>query len=404
MSKRNPKLGFGTLSQHAGYDPKDHREHMTEPIYQGVAVEFPSAEIAAQRFRGEAPGLVYARLSNDTSNILEERVAALEGGEAALAFNSGMLAILTLILKTVPLGCNVIAQRRLYGGTGVLLGQFLPKIGRNAIFVDDFNNEQEWREAIRIAKPNASLILLEMPANPTLDLIDLEMVVKIARENHIPVAVDSTFATPVLFRPLEWGADFVIHSATKYFAPGACMAGILIGPQNFIHDLRYNEYMVMGGALQATEAAKCLQGIRTLELRVKAQSGNALDIVFRLSDTFAKYVKRIYYPWRTEDIKQIFLARRYFHHGWGGGVLAFEYKGTREQCVRFVQRLKIFTHAVNLGDTKSIVTHPASTTHSRLTAEELAAAGISETLVRLSVGLENLEDLIADLKQAFSRS
>ncbi len=397
MKKPENRSGFDTLCQHAGYDPSEHRGHLSEPIYESVAVKHPDAKTAARRFAGEEDGLTYGRAGNDSASSFENRMAALEGGEAALSFASGMAAIRCLTLKLIGRGENLISQRRLYGGTGVFFEREMPDFGREVRFVESRSiNPAEWISRIN---DKTRALYVEMPANPTCDLADIELLACVARSNNIPLVVDSTFATPALLKPLKYGARFVVHSATKYLSCGGVnLAGVIVGPAEFLKQLRLNEYLSYGAPLSPFEAKLCLLGISTLGLRLKRHSESAYKIAAWFRER-KSHVKRIFYPGFSDSPAQNMLAKNYLPFG-GGGVLSVEFNWDEAACERFVGSLKIFSIAVNLGDSKSLVIHPASTTHSKIGKENLKKAGLSASLVRFSVGLEDADDLISDLKQA----
>lgn len=396
--KKPPKYRFDTLAQHAGYNPEEHRGHLSEPIYEGVAVKQQDCKTAARRFSGEEDGLTYGRAGNDTALIFEKRLAALEGGESALSFASGIAAIRCLVLKLVGPGDNLVSSRRLYGGTGHFFENEISDLGRKVIFVKDAQNAYSWSGAIN---KRTRALYLEMPANPTVDLYPLIGIAGVAQKNCLPLIVDSTFATPALFRPLEYGTSFVIHSGTKYLSAGCVgLAGAIVGSRDFLKDMRLNEYLSYGAPLSALHAKFCLLGLSTLNLRMRWHSESAKLIVGWLSRNYDQEIEKIFYP--RCDLLSVDFAQRYMPDGCGG-VFSLEFRWPLGKCEKFVDSLELFSNAVNLGDPKSLVVHPTSTTHSKMGKEARKKAGISDSLVRFSVGLEDPSDLIDDISRALKK-
>lgn len=372
--------GNGTIP-----DPAYHAHR--RPIYQTSTFVFDSPEQAARRFSGEEPGPIYARLWNPTVSAVEERIALLEGAPMGIAFASGLAAIHALILSRSWPGANVVIQNPVYGGTWNLLHKLSHHL---KLEIRPFTSKEIGDLNDRVDSHTA-WVFLEIPANPTLDIVDLEAVVDLSHKKGVPVAVDATFATPYHFRPLEWGADVVVHSATKYLGGhGDLLAGVLAGSEEYLEPVR-ELHTSIGGILGPWDAYLLLRGIRTLPIRMKRHSENALAIAEYLHEH--PMVERVYYPNRDP------LAHRYFHHGFSG-MVSFVVKGGDSAAFQLMRSLRMISLSVSLGDGDSLITHPASTTHAKVAEEDRIRAGILPGFLRLSVGLENVEDIVEDLSQA----
>ncbi len=416
---------FETNQLHAGFqlDPTGSR---ALPIYQTTSYVFKNAEQAANRFALKDAGGIYSRLGSPTDDALEARVAALEGGAGALAVGSGSAAIAYAIENVAGAGDNIISSSTVYGGTYNLFSSTLPRFGITTKFVNP-DNLNEFEEAI---DDKTKAIYIESVGNPNINLIDVEAVAEIAHKHGLILIVDNTFPSPYLFRPLEHGADVVVHSATKYLGGhGTTIAGVIIESGKFDYkksgrypgfvegDVHYNGLVYgdlpipftvkvraqllrdTGATLTPLAAWLILQGVETLSLRMERHVENTRKII----DFLSKHPKVawINYP-ELADSKYKALADKYFPKG-VTGIFTFGIKGGKAEGIKFIDALEIFSNLANVGDAKSLVIHPASTTHAQLNAEELKAAGVSEDMIRLSVGIENVEDLIADLDQALAQ-
>ena len=370
------KCGFATKQIHVGKHP-NAAGALTMPIYQTSTFEFDSVEQGGRRFAGQEAGYIYTRLSNPTVNAVEEKVAALEGGEAALGTAAGMGAISAALWTSVVGGDEILASDTLYGCTFSLLEHGMTKFGVKVTFANFAD-----LEAVKAAlTPKTKVVYLETPCNPTLKVVDIEEVAKIAHayDPAIKVIVDNTFASPYLQQPLKLGADVVVHSATKYInGHGDVIAGFVVGKADFIAQVR-------------------MFGLKTLDIRMERHCANAMKVARYLHDHPA--VAKVYYP-GLEDFEGYEIAKKQMKLP--GGMMSIELKADRDTAAAALNKLKLCTIAVSLGDAETLVEHAASMTHSTYTKEELAASGISEGLVRISVGLEDPEDIIADFEQAFA--
>ncbi len=387
-------MGFGTKAIHAGHHKDPVSGALSTPIFQTSTFVFDSAEQGGRRFALEEPGYIYTRLGNPTNTQLEEKLALLEGAEAAMSTASGMGAISASLWSALRAGDHMIASDTLYGCTFALLNHGLTRFGVDVEFVDA-GNPENIRKAMR---PNTKVVYLETPANPTLKVIDIKAISDIAHENEeCMVMVDNTFCTPYLQRPLELGADVVLHSATKYLnGHGDVIAGFAAGNQEFINTVRLFGVKDMTGAvLSPFDAYLLLRGMKTLEVRMDRHCANAEKVAQFLVSHPA--IKEVYYP-GLESHPQYELAKKQMKLP--GAMIAFELKGGVEEGRKLMNSVELCTLAVSLGDTETLIQHPASMTHSPYEPEERLAAGISDGLVRLSVGLENPDDIIADLKQS----
>ena len=421
MSK--PPFEFDTLALHAGQRPDAETGARATPIYQSASFVFESAEAAAGLFNLERTGHVYSRLSNPTNAVLEERIAVLDQGVGAVAVASGQAAMHLAVATLMGAGDHIVASRSLYGGTHNLLSYTLPRFGIKTTFVDP-RDPAAFAAAIQ---DNTKLVFGEVVGNPGMEVLDIPAIAEVAHAAGIPVMIDATFTTPYLCRPIELGADLVMHSATKFLSGhGIVIGGLLVdggvfdwaasgrfptlaepfdgfhhlnfaeefGPAAFIARARREGLRDFGACMAPTTAFHILQGVETLSLRMARHMENAEQIATFLSEQAG--VLSVLHPCLPSH-PDYELAKKLLPRG-AGAVMSFEIAGGREAGVRFIEGLKIFSHLANVGDAKSLVIHPASTTHHRMDAEALVAAGISEGMIRLSIGLEDAADLIKDLK------
>lgn len=425
MPEHNYK--FETLQIHAGQErPDPATDARAVPIYATTSYVFKDSAQAAARFALKEGGNIYTRLMNPTTDVLEKRIAALEGGAAAIATATGAAAVDYAVRNIAKAGDHIVSSKTIYGGTYNYFANTLVESGVETTFVDG-SDTSNFEKAIR---PNTKAVFLESLGNPNSDIVNLEEVAEIAHRHGIPVLVDNTFATPFLFRPLEHGADIVIHSATKFIGGhGTVLGGLIVDggrfdwtqndkfpglskPNPSYHGVVFAEacgnvaYAVKirttlmrdtGAALSPFNAFLLLQGLETLSLRVERHVSNALKVVEFLNNH--PLVSRVNHP-SLDGGKMKELYDRYYPNG-GGSIFTFEVNGTEEQARKFTESLKLFSLLANVADVKSLVIHPASTTHSQMNGEELESAGIKPTTVRLSVGTEHIDDIIADLKQGF---
>lgn len=420
--------GFDTLSLHAGSTPDPATGARATPIYLSTSFVFKDSDHAASLFNMERAGHVYSRISNPTNAVLEERIAALEGGVAGLAVASGQAALHLGLATIAGAGSHVVASRALYGGSQNLLGYTMKRFGIETTFVDPRDHDA-WRAAIR---PETKVLFAETLGNPGLDVLDIARVAEIAHDNYVPLMVDSTFTTPYLLRPFEHGADLIFHSATKFLCGhGTAVGGLLVDggsfdwqsayektgrfaelcePYDGFHGMVFAEESSVapfslrarreglrdfGAVMSPYNAFTILQGIETLGLRMDRHVANARKVVAFLVAHPA--VESVSFP-ELPDHPDYQLAKRLLPKGCGA-VFSFAIKGNRAAGQRFVETLSLFSHLANVGDAKSLVIHPASTTHFRVPVGQLAASGISEGTMRLSIGLEDADDLIEDLKR-----
>jgi len=384
--------GFATLAVHAGESPCPATGALDTPIYQSTTFVSADSDEMAAVYSEEKPGYMYTRYGNPTIHALEAKLAALEGGEAALATSSGMAAVSTAILGYVKAGDHVVAARSIYGATHDFLNRKLPRMGASATFVDSARAEG-FEKAIQ---PNTRLIYFETPSNPVLDVVDIAAVAAVGRAHGIPTMVDNTFASPALQQPLRLGVTVVVHSATKYLCGhGDAMGGAIIGPRDYISLLVREVIRDYGGVISPFNAWLILRGIRTLHLRMPAHCSNAQRIAEFLSG-HAK-VAHVNYPGLPSHPGHTLAKNQMTAFG---AMISFEAKGGYESGKQIMDRVKLFARAASLGDTRSLIVHPASTSHRAVPPEERRAIGITDGLVRLSVGIEAAEDLINDLDQA----
>ena len=391
------KTGFATRAIHHGYDPEDHEGALVPPMHLSSTFTAPTSADLSGRFSGETEGHFYSRVSNPTLALLETRMADLEGAEAALGAASGMGAITSALWTLLAPGDELIVDRTLYGCTFAYMTHGLAKFGVKITHVD-LRDQDNLEAALSV---DTKLVYFETPANPSLHLIDIARISDIAHAHGARVMVDSTFSTPFITRPIEHGADYVVHSATKYLGGhGDLMAGFVCGSQEDITAIRLYGLKDMTGAVMAPfNAMLLMRGLKTLELRMErhcASAGTIADLLDAHAD-----VEAVYYP-GLKDNPQHALACKQMHDF--GGMVAFEMKGGFEAGRALMDRLNLIHRAVSLGDAESLIQHPASMTHATYTPEERAAFGISVGLVRLSVGLETCHDLCADLTQALGKS
>lgn len=373
----------------------EEREHSV-PLFLTSSFVFDSAEQARALFADEIPGNIYSRYSNPNADEFIRKICAMEGAEDGIATGSGMAAVFATFAGLLSAGDHVVASRALFGSTHQLLTRIFPKWGIDHTYVDSDATAEEWDDAIR---GETKIVFVETPSNPGLALIDLEMVGGICRNRGVPFAVDNCFTTPYLQQPIRYGADLVVHSATKFIdGQGRTLGGIVVGRSDLIKEIRFFTRHT-GPAISPFNAWILSKALETLGVRMDRHSDNAL--------TFARHfegkpdVARVLYPF-LESHPQHQLARRQMKTG--GGIVALELSGGLERARRFLDSLELLSHSPNLGDTRTIVTHPTSTTHSKLTEEERQRVGITPGLVRFSIGLESPEDVIADVEQALARS
>ncbi|RXV64214.1 methionine gamma-lyase [Burkholderia stabilis] len=393
MSEQTPNSGFSTRAIHHGYNPIENQGSLIPPMYLSATFAFPSVEYGGRCFAGEEQGYFYTRISNPTLSLLESRMATLEGGEAAVAFSSGMGAISSTLWTLVRPGDEILANRTLYGCTFAFLQHGIGKFGVRVRHVD-MSNLDEVAEAIT---PQTKVIYFESPANPNMRLADVEGIAELAHRAGAKLVVDNTYCTPYLQRPLELGADVVVHSATKYLSGhGDITAGISVASKEIIDQIRLYGLKDMTGAVMSPQDAFLLmRGLKTLAIRMERHCESAELLAGMLASHPA--VAEVHFP-GLSSFPQHQLATRQMRRY--GGMIAFELKGGEPAGKRFMNALRLFARAVSLGDCESLAQHPASMTHSTYTPEERAAHGISEGLVRLSVGLEDAPDILQDVQQA----
>jgi methionine-gamma-lyase len=385
-------LDFATLAVHAGEAPCPATGALDTPIYQSTTFVSADADEMAAVYGEQKPGYMYTRYGNPTIHALEAKLAALEGGEAALATASGMAAVSTAILGYVKTGDHVVAGRSIYGASYNFLNKKLPRMGASATFVES-SRVEDLEKAIR---PNTRLIYFETPSNPVLQVVDLAAVAALGRARGIPTVVDNTFASPALQQPLRLGVTVVVHSATKYLCGhGDAMGGAIIGPREYISLLVHEVIRDYGGVISPFNAWLILRGIRTLHLRMPAHCSNAQQVAEFLAGH--AQVERVYYPGLPQHPGHKVAKKQMSAFG---AMISFEARGGYESGRQVMDRVKLFARAASLGDTRSLIVHPASTSHRAVPPEERRAIGITDGLVRLSVGVEGAGDLISDLDLA----
>ncbi len=426
-SRAERNLKFETLQLHVGQEnPDPVTDARAVPIYQTSSYVFRNSDHAEARFGLADAGNIYGRLTNPTEDVFEKRIAALEGGVAALAVASGAAAITYTIENLAQNGDHIVAAKNIYGGSYNLLEHTLPQYGITTTFVEP--EPAAFEAAI---KDNTKALYIETLGNPNSDVADIEAIAKVAHAHKIPLVVDNTFATPYLVRPIEYGADIVVHSATKFIGGhGTTIGGVIVdsgkfdweasgkfasltepnpsyhgisftkavGPAAFVTKIRAILLRDTGATLSPFHAFIFLQGLETLSLRVERHVQNALKVVEFLNNH--PQVERVNHPAVSTDPKQQELYKKYFPNG-GGSIFTFEIKGDDRKAKDFIDNLEIFSLLANVADVKSLVIHPASTTHSQLSAEELEEQGIKPNTIRLSIGTENIDDIIEDLEEAF---
>ena len=427
--KKPKDLNLETLSLHAGNKPDSDFGSRATPIYQTSSFVFPDSETAAGIFNNERAGHTYSRITNPTTAVLEERISSLEGGIGAISTASGQAALFLAITTILSKGSHIVASKSLYGGSHNLLEYTLPRFGITSSFVD-FRKPKNIKSAIQ---KNTGLIFGETLGNPGLDVMNIEMVSNIAHQNKLPLLVDSTFTTPYLMKPFDYGADLIFHSATKFLSGhGVVIGGLLVDSGNFewssnkkfktlnepyngVHNMKFVEEFGpaafinrarkegardFGACMSPHTAFLILQGLETLSLRMEKHISNTREIVSFLNEH--KDVKSVSYP-ELENHPDNKLAREILPKGCGA-VFTFEIEGGLEAGKKFIESLNIFSHLANVGDAKSLVVHPASTTHHRMDTQALKNAGISESTVRLSIGIEDINDLKEDLDEALKQA
>ena len=428
IARKDRNFKFETLQLHVGQEnPDPVTDARAVPIYQTSSYVFRNCDHAAARFGLADAGNIYGRLTNPTEDVFEQRMAALEGGVAALAVASGAAAITYTIENLAQAGDHIVAAKNIYGGSFNLLEHTLPQYGIEATFVDPFNID-EVKAAI---KDNTKALYIETLGNPNSDVVDIETLANIAHEHKIPLVIDNTFATPYLVRPIEYGADIVVHSATKFIGGhGTSIGGVIVdsgkfdweasgkfaslvdpnpsyhgisftkavGPAAFVTKIRAILLRDTGATISPFNSFLFLQGLETLSLRVERHVENALKVVQYLNNH--PQVERVHHPSVSEDPSQQALYKKYFPNG-GGSIFTFEIKGDEQKAKDFIDNLELFSLLANVADVKSLVIHPATTTHSQCTEEELLDQGIKPNTIRLSIGTENIDDIIQDLDEAF---
>ncbi|MBT3205001.1 MAG: methionine gamma-lyase [Gammaproteobacteria bacterium] len=389
--------GFSTRAIHTGHDPQQHHGALNPPVYLNSTYAFESTAQGQKRFLGEEPGYVYSRVGNPTETVLEQKLADLEGGEAALAVASGMGAITSLIWSFVEPGDEIIADKTLYGCTFAFFTEGISKFNIKITFIDLTQPE----ELEKVISSKTRFVFFETPANPNMRLIDISVISAIAHDNGARVIVDNTYCTPYLQRPLEMGADFVVHSLTKYLSGhGDIIAGAIIGPLEDIQKIHFYGVKDMTGAvISPFDAFLTIRGLKTLEIRMDRHCQSAMKIAEVIENHPA--VKQVFYPGLASH-PQHQLAKEQMNDF--GGMIAFELVKGFDAGVIFMDNVQLAMRAVSLGDAETLVQHPASMTHVTYPPEERLKHGISEGLVRISVGLETLSDLMTDIKQALDKA
>jgi methionine-gamma-lyase len=392
----NKKLQFETEAIHAGYQSVEHLDSLVPPLYQTSTFTFDSAEQGERRFAGQEEGFVYSRLGNPTVKILEDRMARLEQGEAGLAFSSGMAAVSAVLAALTKSGDHILCSQGVYGCTFGLLQMMNEKYNID----HDFSAMTSRGILESDIKSNTTCIYIETPINPTMKLVDLELVASVAKQRGIPVVVDNTFCSPYLQTPISQGCDIVLHSATKYICGhGDVIAGVVIGKREFIQKVSKTTQKNMGGIISPFDAWLLLRGLKTLAVRMDRHCENASMLVEYLRQH--PKVERIYFPGNSDYIEDNRIMHKQMKKP--GGVISFSVKGTKETAQLFMNQLKLIKIAVSLGDAETLIQHPATMTHAVVPEEERRKMGIEDTLLRLSVGLEAWEDIQADIEQALKK-
>jgi len=383
-------FGFDTLAIRSGHRRTAELEH-SEAIFATSSFVFENAAQAAARFAGDEPGNIYSRFTNPTTQAFEERLAAMEGGEACIATASGMAAIMSLCVATLQAGDHIVSSRSVFGTTTTLFSKLLPRFGIETSFVD-LTDLDDWKQAIR---DNTRFLFLETPSNPLMEIADIRALADLAHENKCLLVVDNCFCTPALQRPLELGADLIVHSATKYLdGQGRIVGGAVVGPKPLVNEDIFAVLRTTGPSMSPFNAWVALKGLETLSLRMNAHSQQATQVAEFLQQHSA--VERVYHP-GLESHPQHELAQS--QQSGFGGVVSFVVKGGREHAWRVIDATEMVSITANLGDVKTTITHPATTTHGRVSDEIKASTGIGEGLIRVAVGLENIDDIVADLSR-----
>ncbi len=399
MSEMNKNQGFATKQIHTGHLEIPGINPLATPIFQSSTFVFDSAQQGARRFALEEPGYIYTRLGNPNSDQVAKKLAALEGGEAAVVCGSGIGAITTAFWTMIKGGDHILADTTLYGCTYAFLSRGITRFNVESTFVD-FSDMENIKKNLR---PETKVVYFETPSNPNIKILDIEAIAKMVHAYNpgIKVVVDNTFCTPFIQRPLELGADVVVHSGTKYLnGHGDVISGMIVGKADFITECTLFGLKDMTGAvISPNDAYLIARGMKTLDIRMRKHSENAMKVATFLESHPA--VKSVLYP-GLESHPAHEIAKKQMHNGFGG-IIAFELNATREESGEFINNLKLCTIAVSLGDAETLIEHPATMTHSPYSPEELAAVGISESLIRLSVGLEDADDIIADLKEQLDK-
>ncbi|MES9870336.1 MAG: O-succinylhomoserine sulfhydrylase [Sedimenticola sp.] len=389
MSNDSDDWGQATLAVRAGLARTPEGEH-SEPIFPTSSFVFGSAAEAAARFAGDEPGNIYSRFTNPTVRMFEQRLAAMEGGECCVATASGMSAIMATCLGLLEAGDHVVSSRSVFGTTTVLFNKYLAKFGIETDFVPLMDIEA-WERAIR---PNTKLLFLETPSNPLTEMADIAALSGLAHANGAVLAVDNCFCTPILQKPLELGADIVIHSATKYLdGQGRCVGGAVVGDKQRVGEDVFGVLRSTGPTMSPFNAWVFLKGLETLKLRMEAHTRNAQQLAEWLETQPA--IERVHYPGLRSHPQYELMLRQ---QKGPGGIVSFEVRGGQEAAWKLIDATRMLSITANLGDAKTTITHPATTTHGRLSDEEKALAGITDGLIRVAVGLEEIEDIQADLR------
>jgi O-succinylhomoserine sulfhydrylase len=383
-------FGFDTLAIRSGHRRTAELEH-SEAIFATSSFVFENAAQAAARFAGDEPGNIYSRFTNPTTQTFEERLAAMEGGEACVATASGMAAIMSLCVAMLQAGDHIVSSRSVFGTTTTLFSKFLPRFGIETSFVD-LTDLDDWKQAIR---GNTRFLFLETPSNPLMEIADIGALADLAHENNCLLVVDNCFCTPALQQPLKLGADLIVHSATKYLdGQGRIVGGAVVGPKPLVNEDIFAVIRTTGPSMSPFNAWVALKGLETLSLRMNAHSQQATQVARFLQQHPA--VERVYHP-GLESHPQHELAQS--QQSGFGGVVSFVVKGGREHAWRVIDATEMVSITANLGDVKTTITHPATTTHGRVSDELKASTGIGEGLIRVAVGLENIDDIVADLSR-----
>lgn len=390
------KLHIDSQCIHGPKKANDPHGALTSPLYQTSTFHFTDAAQGAARFAGEEPGYIYTRLGNPTTTELEQKVAQLENCEAAAATATGMGAVSASVLSFLSQGDHLVASSALYGCTFAFFAHMLPRWGIEVSFVD-MTNEQALREAI---KPNSKMIFAETPINPTMAVMDLNLISDVAKQHQLISVIDNTFLTPLLQKPTDYGIDLIVHSATKYLnGHGDVVAGLVCGSDEHINLIKMTVLKDIGATISPHDAWLINRGLKTLAIRMQRHCESAQNIAEFLEQH--PHVNTVYYPGLKSHPGNKFIGTQMKA---AGGVIAFELKGSLKDGEQFINSTKLCTLAVSLGDAETLIQHPASMTHSPYTPEERAAAGISDGLIRLSVGLEDVNDIINDLNHAFTQT